>query len=549
MYKFRVKYLYFKRIIPLIVIIILIPIVFFSTKKVDNINYSTKEVAKSNPKVTYIKDNKLYYINNDGKSIFLCDNVYKNTIKDENESNWRSRYFNHPPCIFLDEKNSVYFYGDIDMKNGVGTLYKYTENEGSIKINDNVAPNIEISPDHNKLAYRKVTNVDNYSCDLHIYEFDKKDKNILENANFEYVMYYGWDSDSVAWVENQGDNKLYIKNVNNIKKLVDSSKNIINIMKYSVDGKLLAYYKTSKDEDLIDIYLKDIDGATEKISYISDYNPMFKDFSFFYIGEYDEGKNKGNLYYKQLNKKAIKIASGVQKLIGTFNNSEKVETMLFQKFNGSSYITSGKDNPLKGENYVNGDKLFFNSSNKSFINIHDLDGEIKRASLNKSKEGYNFDVIDKNAKYVEGNSNYETNDTIFYTKKDNNNLKNFYFINGITGDKENIQNSIGEINTQGNITTGYEKNIDITYNNSPVLVNGSVYYCNLEDNRVNLYKKQLEKDTKKIAEAIMGFVCYRDDTVYYCTYAEDKMFDIYSYKADGTKEHVALGIDEVFIEN
>ncbi|MBC8060672.1 MAG: hypothetical protein H7Y18_08395, partial [Clostridiaceae bacterium] len=277
-------------------------------------------------------------------------------------------------------------------------LNRYDKNKGVKKIDEQIREPIQLSPDCNKVAYSKLNgkSIDNLTTsDLYIYETGKKSIKILENCFPQYQYNFSWETNGVAYTEVDGETntfKLYIKNQFKDKELVDEGTAIFPLS-YSDNGNILAYEKKDSNLEKSYYYIKKANEKPEHIATSNYFQLMPGNFSAYYIEDDIKAKQIGNLYYKELNKKPVKIATEVKKIISGesiygYINSLKQKGILFQKNDGAVFLINEKKAPQKMCNLNTDESILLDESAKGFTIVPEREGIIKRGIYDKAKKNY-----------------------------------------------------------------------------------------------------------------------------------------------------------------
>lgn len=575
MYKFKMEFLDFKKVIIFIVAIIILGFSYDFLRQKEQI-ISSLDMFQGKNMVSYVKDNKLYFINSGNKSILLSDKVFEDTKDSGVGTTLISYSYNYPYCIFAEKDTNIYFLGNINLGSNSGKLYRYDKNKGIEKIAEGIKAPIYVSPDGKKIAYSKLndgslTSSDGkkiaYSklddnnlttSDLYIYEIGKTTMKILANCSQQDVYNFSWKTNSVAYTEFNNEtnsNKLYIKKQFKDKELVDEGASIYTIF-YSDDGNIMAYIKINTTLQTNDYYIKKSGAKSEHIATSKYFEFIPETFSAYYIGDDDKLKQKDNLYYKELNKPPVKIATEVRNIVfdgigydyNTYLDSLKQKRILFQKKDGMLFFVNEKKAPQKLGDLKVEEKLLLNGSANGFIIVNQADGKIKKGTYDKAKRSYAIKDIEDNTTVLQ-QENIFKNNKLFYIKKSTNDDYEFWSLDLVDNTKELIQNV-----SKNDSTLTFRSFVQNNFSSLvlPKVIDNTLYYSVGSELKRDLYIKKTGSKAIKIAETNGYFLPYDEDTVYYYVSsgeAKDIKYNLYVYQYGKGSKLLASEISSVNLSN
>ena len=556
MHKFK------KVLIFLVIIIILFSSYYFLKPKEQIIN--SLATFESKQMISYVKDNKLYFINSKGKNILLYDKAFENNNASEFVLSTGTYSNNQPYSVFIEKDTNIYFLGDISVATNSGTLFRYDKETGTKKIDEQVRLPIYVSPDCKKVAYTKlngkIDNKDNLS-DLYIYEKGQPIIKILENCSEQDIYDFSWKTNAVAFTEINSEsniNKIYIKKQSKEKELVDEGLGLFPLF-YSDDGNTIAYQKSNSkeqtggaSEQINDYYIKKVGQKPEYIVKSEYFKLMPLSFSAYYIGNYDKAKRSGDLFYKELNKKPVKIAGQVKNIFLEGNHydykeyidSLKQNRIFFQNKDGEIFMVKPRQAPQKICDLKTENNAILQGINKDFTIIPHGTGKITEAIYDKSKKKYTTKEISSDATILFQNNIVDYN-TLFYMERISNYGNQFCSLDLTKHLKTVIQDGSKDMNTSEFASSGSASSSSVR---TPQIIGSTLYYTLVSGDKTELYIKRTGYPILKIAVSNGMFFPYDENTVYYWDPVGDLdnlKYNLYVYKYGKGSELVQQGVSKV----
>ena len=526
--RFKIKYLKFKTIgAALLVCLAFCTVIVIYNLKVNPSHYSLDISTDMYPYSyinIYLKNGSLYYIGHDNTIEKLCDNVSNpNTSYSENDIQGILPISTYP----TKDKNCFFFIVENDKVN-TGTLYKYEKGKGTIKIDENISNNSSFIQNSNKIFYFKVSPASTDLGTLYSNENGKKTK--ISNERCKPGGYnISSDSSTVAYIESDsktGQDLLYLKKANNKASLVTKNKNL-SIVSMSSEGSVIFYTQSDSVNPSVapELYSKIVGKAPELISTkVDNFLLSPKDLSIYYIGDNATSNKIGNLYYKELNKKPIKIDTNVLafNFIYDVSSKENIKTY-YESINNKEFLYTKRKNSSENTIYYSNnnskpDMLFDlgasesyfdaikNSAENSLIKVTQKNNEIVIDTIHLKNKKANSKIVINGSRIF---PNYITYEEVF---------KNLYYQN-VSSDKVTLSAySIWDNKTKPLLTT--QNSIDYFFLNKE-----TIYY--VSDNE--LWIKQPSQEAEKISQAAFAFII--NDNVYFYKkiQSEKPSYELYKY--------------------
>ena len=531
---FKIKYLNFRNILILLsflaAVIVLIFLLTGSTSEsaVQSNNFTTSSM--------FLKNNTLYYLSQDFKKIKLSENTDILSTVSSTGDNLSNIFYN---TKVVDHVKIIYFITFSSTDQFLGTLYKYEENKGIEKIDENVYAALQISDDEKSLAYFKVNgdwHANSPSETLYIYNSGIKTK-ISDNFS-QFNMLFSGDSKTIFYVDVDSNNNnviLYEKKLDGTKTKIDSSDNL-SLIYASKDGTYVIYSKYSDtNRDFPSLYIKKQGHSPELITFSSfTYVINKKNLGIYYIGDYKYGAKTGDLFYKAFDKKSIKLDVNVNSFVYASNTQDDLDY------------------------YYNSDKILYTKNTSSISNIYYINNFSSPIKLFSpvDEQGILISSLKNNVLY-----NLKTNSKDLSIKKVNIENKKAIITTKVFKDESVVMNSglSNDPNYQSILTSSNNKlyslnlknNIktligDFSNNISFYFYSNNVFYY-VDEN--NLYKKVSGKKPEKIFDNIAGIKLFSKGKFLISKKTSvNGLYDLYTYEEKKPLQTLETGVSRVILD-
>lgn len=533
--RFRIKYLNFKAISALIVLVLALCLsleifIFKTTKNAYHLDYDANIYNTYSITPLYSKENSLYYINKNSTVDKLCDNFHTENFATADYGSGQTMFIS---TLAINNNNSFYYF----VQNGTNsseTLYKYQYGKEPEKIDENVSVNIYFCNSSNKVLYFKPSNSSQEFGALYLYENGKKSK--VSNDYCTANNYrFSSDGKSIAYIESDTKSlkeSLYIQKIGGKKRLIDEYKHL-GILELSSDASVVFYSKSQKYDDTQALYSKIKEKAPELISSkVGQYLIIPKDLSIYYVDDYSAINKSGSLCYKELGKKSTKLDSEVIGFQNSYDASKKNVLSSYVDFLNNKEITYSKkiDSATSTYYYIHNTSspislfsiksdfysgsIIRNSAESSFINITSKDGiEVTKFFLNGKKS--------PTKKILNGNQIYPDNnyyqDKIFFTTMTSKKAE-LYSYSILTNKTEELLSTPGDIRRF-------------------TLDKGILYYISKDE----FWMKESYKTPVLISKATKFFIA--NENVYFYKQTIDSKYELYKYSLGEKPKLIDSGIE------
>lgn len=541
--RFRIKYLKIKNIIiaifPIITLLLALFIYNLTIPKLHySMDYKTALNIKTYPVSFYSKDNSIYALYSDNTTPKICQDAPKaSNFHTSNNPNNYSLNFSYQ---YINA--TTFLYTISDFSNNGATLYKYDLEKGSTEIDTDVDNNItSFGGKKGAMLYAKASTTNPNYGTLYLYQNNKISKISSDDCKLhEYS--FSSDGSTIAYIETDLKtltDSIYEKKING-KPILIARNTKLNIVAMSSEGSAIFYTQGATNDSNavvpLALYSKIIGKPSELVTTkVGEYIIVPKDMSVYYIGDYSASKKIGSLYYKELNKKSIKIDHNVYNFQNATIISNKI-TDYYETINNKEiyYMKKGIDGKTKinySRNLSTPYELLstISSGNYPYIVKNTDDNSLSIISDNISKITIDKLFLDNKKPKVktvfDGERSYAGySDGLDY-------YKNIFFSTRASN-KINL-NCYSEVDNKTKFLVSTASDINFF-----ILDKDTLYYMVNEE----FWVKEPNKDAVKISNAVKFFKS-NNKLYFYKKTSDFNKYEFYSYSLGKDPELIASGID------